>query len=64
MSSDWQYIEDHMGGHDEDGMPNFTNEVGFYAETDEEWIADHNDYYGTCFDTMDELNDFIDSLDH
>jgi len=20
---DWQYIEDHMGGHDEDGLPNF-----------------------------------------
>ena len=23
MGSDWQYIQDHMGGHDEDGMPNF-----------------------------------------
>lgn len=23
MSSDWDYINKHMGGHDEDGMPNF-----------------------------------------
>lgn len=29
MSSDWQYIEDHMGGHDEDGLPNFMSEPGF-----------------------------------
>lgn len=27
--SDWDYINDHMGGHDEDGMPNFMNKRGF-----------------------------------
>jgi uncharacterized protein YodC (DUF2158 family) len=29
MSSDWQYIEDHMGGHGSDGLPNFMSEPGF-----------------------------------
>ncbi len=46
MSSDYQYIEDHMGGHDEDGLPNFMSEPGFsdnsyddneeYTEEDED----------------------------
>lgn len=30
--SDWRFIEEHMGGHDEDGMPNFMNQPGFYDE--------------------------------
>jgi len=29
MGSDWDYINEHMGGHDEDGLPNFMNEPGF-----------------------------------
>jgi uncharacterized protein YodC (DUF2158 family) len=29
MSSDWQFIEDHMGGHGSDGLPNFMSEPGF-----------------------------------
>lgn len=27
--SDWDYINEHMGGHDEDGLPNFMREPGF-----------------------------------
>ena len=26
---DWDYINDHMGGHDSDGLPNFMSEPGF-----------------------------------
>lgn len=33
MSSDWQYIEDHMGGHDEDGLSNFMSEPSFYEKS-------------------------------
>ncbi|MDC9728771.1 MAG: hypothetical protein PSN04_05490, partial [Methyloprofundus sp.] len=29
IMGDWQYIEDHMGGHDEDGLPNFMSAPGF-----------------------------------
>lgn len=29
MGSDWDYINEHMGGHDEDGLPNFMSEPGF-----------------------------------
>ncbi|HFU75827.1 MAG TPA: hypothetical protein ENK66_06220 [Arcobacter sp.] len=47
MSSDWQYIEDHMGGHDEDGLPNFMSEPGFSDDYD-----DDEDSY----DTKDENN--------
>jgi hypothetical protein len=32
---DWDYINEHMGGHDEDGMPNFMSKPGF---------ADNDDY--------------------
>ena len=27
--SGWDYINEHLGGHDEDGLPNFMNEPGF-----------------------------------
>lgn len=27
--SDWDYINEHLGGHDVDGLPNFMNEPGF-----------------------------------
>lgn len=43
MSSDWQYIEDHMGGHDEDGFPNFMSKPGFYDEEDSYAEEDKND---------------------
>ena len=45
MGSDWQYIQDHMGGHDEDGLPNFMSEPGFsddsysYKEKEKNWFA-------------------------
>ena len=26
---DWDYINEHMGGHDSDGLPNFMSEPGF-----------------------------------
>jgi hypothetical protein len=29
MGSDWDYINEHMGGHDEDGLPNFMRSFGF-----------------------------------
>lgn len=42
MSSDWQYIEDHMGGHDEDGLPNFMSEPGF---SDDSYYDEEDEYY-------------------
>ena len=30
--SDWDYINEHMGGHDEDGLPNFMSEENFSDE--------------------------------
>ena len=30
--SDWDFINDHMGGWDSDGMPNFMNSEAFYAD--------------------------------
>lgn len=41
MSSDWQYIEDHMGGHDEDGFPNFMSAPGF----SDDFYDDEEDSY-------------------
>ena len=32
MGSDWDYINEHMGGHDEDGLPNFMSEPGFSGD--------------------------------
>lgn len=29
MGSDYDYINEHMGGHDEDGLPNFMSAPGF-----------------------------------
>jgi len=44
MSSDWQYIEDHMGGHDEDGLPNFMSESGFSDDSyDDNYDEEDND---------------------
>jgi len=39
MGSDWDYINEHMGGHDEDGMPNFMNEPGFGDDNHETEIT-------------------------
>jgi len=33
--SDWDYINEHMGGHDEDGLPNFVSEPSFADNVDE-----------------------------
>lgn len=34
MGSDWDYINKHMGGHDENGIPNFVRVSGFSDDTD------------------------------
>ena len=54
MSSDWQYIEDHMGGHDEDGLPNFMSGPGFgdYSYDDNE-----KDNYDT--EEVNEIGDTV-----
>jgi len=31
---DWDYINDHMGGFDEDGLPNFMNSPNFHLDYD------------------------------
>jgi hypothetical protein len=31
---DWDYINEHMGGHDEDGLPNFMNDPNFNLDYD------------------------------
>ena len=30
--SDWDYINDHLGGWDSDGMPNFMSSADFFDE--------------------------------
>ena len=41
MSSDWQYINDEMGGwNEETGLPNFCDEPGFYDDDDEVEMTD------------------------
>jgi len=52
MSSDWQYIQDHMGGHDEDGLPNFMSEPGFSDDS----YYDSNDEEENGYDNKDENN--------
>ena len=39
MGSEWDYINEHMGGHDEDGMPNFVSQPGF--ADDSEYIEEY-----------------------
>lgn len=43
MSSDWQYIQDNMGGHDEDGLPNFMSETGFNDDSYDDEEEDYED---------------------
>lgn len=38
--SDWDYINEYLGGHDDDGLPNFMNKAGF-SESGE--VDIHND---------------------
>jgi hypothetical protein len=48
--SDWDYINEHMGGHDEDGLPNFISEPGF---SDDEYEAkEESSYFETFKDAM------------
>jgi len=44
--SDWDYINENMGGHDEDGLPNFMSKPGF---SDAEYIIKEEHHY---FDTF------------
>ena len=59
MSSDYDYINEHMGGHDEDGLPNFMSEPGFsddsYYDNEEDSYdnKDENDNPEVGFDTGD-----------
>lgn len=49
--SDWDYINEHMGGHDEDGLPNFMSEPGF--ADNESRIEDEHGYFGTFQEAID-----------
>ena len=49
MGSDWDYINEHMGGHDEDGLPNFMSEPGF---ADDLHVANDPDYFETFQEAM------------
>ena len=56
MSSDWQYIQDHMGGHDEDGLPNFMSKPGFiddsYNDEEDEYDSNNLDVEFNIGDTV------------
>ena len=41
MGSDWDYINEHMGGFDEDGLPNFMSEPGFADDSEEDSDGDY-----------------------
>jgi len=43
---DWDYINEHLGGHDSDGMPNFMNQPGFDDDSyfdDDKYIKNEKD---------------------
>ncbi|NLW06093.1 MAG: hypothetical protein GX029_12865 [Pseudomonadaceae bacterium] len=42
--SDWDFINSHMGGHDEDGLPNFMRQSGFADDSDCEEDRDELTY--------------------
>lgn len=42
--SDWDYINEHMGGHDEDGLPNFMRQPSFSDDSDCEEDRDELTY--------------------
>ena len=46
MASDYDFINEHLGGHDEDGLPNFMSDPGFNDDGDEEM----DDYVETLDD--------------
>ena len=50
MGSDWDYINEHMGGHDEDGLPNFMSEPGF--SDDSYYEKKDLDYFETFQEAM------------
>ena len=56
MSSDWQYIQDHMGGHDEDWLPNFMSKPGFsddsYNDEEDEYDSNNLDVEFNIGDTV------------
>ena len=52
---DWDYINEHMGGHDEDGLPNFMSKPGFADDSDYE---DYEDYESDYFDTFEEAKEW------
>jgi len=43
--SDWDYINEHMGGHDDDGLPNFMSAQGF--SDDSYSVKKNSDYFET-----------------
>ena len=48
--SDWDYINEHMGGHDEDGLPNFMSQPGF--ADDSYYVKKDPDYFETFQEAM------------
>ena len=50
--SDWDYINEHMGGHDEDGFPNFMSAPGFADDTYVSSDYKDPDYFETFEDAM------------
>ena len=46
--SEWDYINEHMGGHDEDGLPNFMSKPGFADDSFHE--KKYPDYFETFQD--------------
>lgn len=48
--SDWDYINEHMGGHDENGLPNFMSKPGF---VDDSYYEEKDpDHFETFQDAM------------
>lgn len=46
MGSDWDYINEHMGGHDEDGLPNFMSKSGCIDDSYHKENIDENEKRG------------------
>ena len=54
MSSDYDYINEHMGGHDEDGLPNFMSEPGF---SDDSYNDEEDEYENYNEENSDEIEE-------
>ena len=58
---DWDYINEHMGGHDDDGLPNFMNEPGFSDDNYYDEVEDDTYHNSNSIEIVLTPNKYLDS---